>query len=98
MSKLTDSARGQACIRCGAEHAYACHYNGFRQQMFGKGRGQKCSDIATAEFCHKCDQRFNEGSQNEAWGTGMIGDTARSEEFLYFIMLTNIRRYKEGVL
>jgi len=95
MSKLTQSAKGKNCIRCGAEHAYACHYNGFRQHMFGKGRGQKCSDIATAEFCKKCDDRFTEGSQNEAWGKGMIGESMRSEEFLYFVTMTNIRRYKD---
>lgn len=92
MSKLTQKSKDTTCIRCGAQDAYSCHYNGIWQQMYGKGRGIKCSDIATAEFCYMCDQLFSEGvnvfeSKDE-----------RDLMFHHFIMLTNIRRFKNGVL
>ncbi|HAD31547.1 MAG: hypothetical protein CL578_22500 [Alteromonadaceae bacterium] len=92
MSKLTQKSKGTTCIRCGSPDAYSCHYNGEMQHWYGKGRGQKCSDMATAEFCYVCDQLFSEGVNiyhNKA---------ERSEMFLHFIMLTNIRRFNEGVL
>jgi len=93
MSKLTQSAKGNSCIRCGAPDAYACHYNGIRQHYFGKGRGIKANDLVTAEFCHKCDMDFTEGST-----AGYMDKTDRSEQFLFFVMMTNIRRLAEGVL
>ena len=92
MSKLTKASKGEDCIRCGAPGAYSCHYNGTWQQMYGKGTGIKCSDIATAEFCHTCDQQLTEGvniyrDQDE-----------RDLMFHHFVMLTNIRRFKNGAL
>ena len=94
MSKLTDSAKGKTCIKCNAPDAYACHYNGPRQHDFGKGRGRKCHDLMTAEFCHKCDQLFTEGSTSSLWANKW----ERSEDFLFWIGMTNIRRYEEGRL
>jgi hypothetical protein len=95
MSKLTQSTKGKTCIRCGSPDAYSCHYNGPMQHAYGKGRGIKCHDIATAEFCHECDQRFSEGSTfREQWESRW----ERSEEFLHWIMMTNIRRIKDGDL
>ena len=91
--KLTRSAEGKVCIRCGGHNAYACHYNGIRQHQYGKGRGIKCSDLMTAEFCYKCDQRFSEGT-TEHWKDA----EERSEEFLHWIVLTNERRINSGVL
>lgn len=93
MSKLTQKANGKTCIRCGASDAYACHYNGQRQYAYGKGRGIKAHDMATAEFCHRCDQLFSEG-QKAIW----MSQDERSEEFLHWITMTNIRRFKSGVL
>jgi len=61
---------------------------------YGKGRGIKCNDLATAEFCYECDQRFSEGSIDPIWESKW----ERSEEFLHWIMMTNIRRVKAGVL
>ena len=61
--------------------------------MFGKGRGIKGNDFMTAEFCYKCDQRFSEGScieYDNKW--------ERSEEFLFWIALTNIRRLENNIL
>jgi len=99
MSKLTDASNGSTCVRCGAPDAYSCHYNGPRQHAYGKGRAIKCSDMATAEFCKRCDDVFVEGSyatHKEAEGWRDVND--RSEWFLHWIMVTNIRRAREGVL
>jgi len=93
MSKLTESSRDKTCIKCGAEGAYSCHYNGPRQHDYGKGRGIKCHDIVTAEFCHSCDQEFTEGSTSHLWANKW----ERSEDFLHYVTLTNIRRYEDGV-
>lgn len=94
MSKITNAAKGQICIKCGKPDAYACHYNGPRQHMYGKGRGRKCSDIMTAEFCYECDQEFTEGSISCEW----TDKWERSEFFMHWISMTNIRRYEEGRL
>lgn len=93
MSKITESSRGQSCIRCGAPGAYACHYNGIRQHSFGKGRGIKCHDLASAELCHNCDRQFIEGTIDS-----FDDRTDRSEQFLFLCMLTNISRFKRGDL
>ena len=91
MSKLTESSRGKTCIKCGREGAYSCHYNGKRQHSYGKGRGIKGNDVASAEFCHACDNRFSEGSTDPMWATKW----ERSEEFQHWILMTIIRREHE---
>lgn len=92
MSKITAHAKDMPCINCGKEgETRACHYNGVRQHDFGKGRGIKASDEATAEFCHECDQRFTEGSTDEMWANKW----ERSEEFMFWVIMTAIRRSKE---
>ena len=93
MSKLTKATKGQSCIRCGNPNATASHYNGPRQHSFGKGRGIKASDLMTADFCYTCDQIFSEGSTS-----GWVNKWDRSEEFLYYISLTNIRRLENSIL
>lgn len=92
MSKLTQASKGTSCIKCGAPDAYSCHFNGAYQHQYGKGRGIKCHDLATAEFCHRCDQDYSEGVNIHG------GDEERESYFLHYIMLTNIRRFKNGVL
>ena len=92
MSKITEASRGSTCIRCDAPGAYSCHFNGTYQHWYGKGRGIKASDLATAEFCFNCDQLHSEGvniyhSKEE-----------RDAQFLHFIMMTNIRRLENGVI
>ena len=97
MSKLTDSARDKPCIRCGKiGETCARHYNGFRSHSYGKGRGIKCNDICTAEFCNDCDQFFSEANY-DIWDNGSKS-VERSEEFLHWVAMTNIRRLSEGVL
>lgn len=93
MSKLTESANGQSCIRCDAPGAWACHYCGPRQYSYGKGRSIKCNDLATAEFCQKCDQAFSEGKME-----GFTDKWDKSEQWMYYIMMTNIRRVERGVI
>ena len=94
MSKITKSTKGKSCIKCENPDATSSHYNGSRQHSYGKGRGIKCDDLMTAEFCHKCDQKFTEGSTCLRWASKW----ERSEEFLRWICLTNIRRIEEGDL
>ncbi len=94
MSKITKASKGSTCINCGADGAYSCHFNGPRQHDYGKGRGIKCHDLATAELCYDCDQMFTEGSTNSMWESKW----ERSEHFLHLIMMTNIRRFENGVI
>ena len=94
MSKLTELSRGVTCIKCDTPGAWSCHYNGPRSHSFGKGRGRKCHDLMSAEFCHKCDQEFTEGSTSPLWKDKW----ERSEDFMYWIGMTNIRRFEEGRL
>lgn len=94
MSKITKSAKDQSCIRCDIDGTTrACHYNGPRQHSYGKGRGIKCDDLMTADFCHDCDQDFTEGTTH-LWEN----EWERSEDFLHWIAMTNIRRIKQGVI
>ena len=94
MSKITRGAKDMPCIRCGNPNSTASHYNGPRQHSYGKGRGRKCHDLMSAEFCYKCDQRFTEGSTSPDWSDKWD----RSEAFMHWINMTNIRRYEEGRL
>lgn len=96
-SKVTQAARNVSCIRCGREgETRACHYNGFRQHLLGKGRGLKCPDILSAEFCQACDDLLSE--KNYPSYEGGSKSTERSEEFFFWIAMTNIRRFELGVL
>lgn len=88
--KLLKAAKDCTCIRCGKPNeTRACHYNGFRQHVYGKGRGIKCSDSLTAHFCQACDDLFSEKNYH-AWPGGSKS-IERSEEFLHWIFMTRIR-------
>ncbi len=99
MSKITKSANGQMCIRCNTNDGTTCarHYNGIYQHQFGKGRGKKCHDLASAELCSRCDAMFTEGVNaiDDERASKSIG---RSDEFQRLIILTNISRYDRGDL
>ena len=101
--KMLDAARDMPCIRCGKEgETRACHYNGTWQLAYGKGRGQKCSDLMTAEFCGKCDSLFTEGFI-EPWLVNYednlnAANEARNADFHHWIAMTNIRRIENGWL
>ena len=90
-NNITEASKGSVCIRCDAPDAYSCHYNGPMQHWYGKGRGKKCHDLATAELCMNCDEALTEGK------CGYKRDE-HSEEFLHWCMMTNIRREERGLL
>lgn len=78
------------CIRCGRlGETRRCHYNGWRAHAYGKGRGIKANDKAVAEFCHNCDELFSEKNYH-VWEGGSKS-IERSEEFLHWITMTQIR-------
>lgn len=89
--KYTDAAKGQTCLRCGIDDGtiVACHYTGFRQHSYGKGRGLKPDDIVTADLCVKCHAWLDSPKRKSI---------ERSEEFLNLIVLTQIRRLADGIL
>lgn len=93
MSAFTDKSKGLDCIRCGAPDAYSCHYSGQYQHLYGKGRGIKCHDIATAELCYNCDNLFYEGVSDQ-----FESKQDKNLQFHHLIMLTNIRRIANGVI
>lgn len=100
MSKVTQSANGQPCVRCNKSDGTTCarHYNGLRQHRYGKGRGKKCNDIASAELCNDCDQLFAEGVNHSGDGERAGKSINRSESFLHYVTLTNIDRFERGDL
>lgn len=91
LATLIDDAANMPCIRCGKTgETRRCHYNGFRGYMFGKGRGIKANNIMTAEFCQECDDMYSEANYH-MWPDGSKS-IDRSEDFLFWIAMTNIRR------
>lgn len=97
LKTLTDSAAGKTCIRCTRYgETRACHYCGFRAYAYGKGRGIKANDLMTAEFCQECDDLFSEANYDK-WDGGSKS-VERSEEFLHWVAMTNIRRLADNRL
>ena len=49
---LRELARGQSCIRCGADDGTVvlAHYTGVRREAFGGGFGKKVHDAVVAAF------------------------------------------------
>lgn len=88
----TQAAQGQPCVRCGRHDGtvVAAHYCGIRQHWYGKGRGLKPHDIATADLCMVCHQWFDQPTERKS--------IERSEDFLHCILLTIMRRLEDGVL
>jgi len=89
------SANGKSCVSCGnIGRVCARHYNGVRQHSYGKGMRIKGHVLATAELCDACESSFSEGRMPEH----CTDKYDRSELFLHYVMLTNIRRLEDGVL
>jgi hypothetical protein len=61
MSKLTEAARGEACILCGKNDGttVAAHINGPLASKLGRGMGQKPDDIFCAHLCHQCHDQMD---------------------------------------
>jgi len=94
--KVMADARKNPCIRCGAtEGVYGRHYNGLRQHRFGKGRGIKCHGVCIADFCAECDKAFHEGSTCK---DDLTARTNYSEEFMFWCLMSQIRRVDNGVI
>jgi len=94
--KLLAAADGEPCVRCGSnEGVSSCHYTGFRQHAYGKGKSIKCSDLMSAYLCGECHRYFDEYIKPQDLHLTEIED---SEDFLHCIALTNIRRIEQGVL
>ncbi len=96
--KLLSSARGESCVNCGArdDTVVAAHYQGLRSLSYGKGKSQKPHDILVADLCHKCHTAFDQYNYGE--GDNFQKKIDRSEQFQHAILLTIIRRIREGVI
>jgi hypothetical protein len=88
---LRDMAEGQSCIRCGTHDGtiVLCHYTGVRRPSFGGGLGIKAHDGAGAEMCGRCHREMDTLKRSKAhkW--------EHSEEFLFYVVLTWMRRMDE---
>ena len=92
---ILSAARDQSCVNCGVndETIVSAHYTGMRSHAFGKGTGHKCHDLFVADLCHKCHKAFDEG------GAGSYEIRIdKSEQFLYLICQTLLRRVDQGVI
>jgi len=99
--KLRNGARDQSCVNCGRSDGtvVSAHYTGLRSYQLGKGRGIKPHDICCADLCYKCHSAFDENSSSLS---DLKGDfpkrVDRSEQFLFNIMKTILRRIDQGIL
>ena len=94
--KMLAAAKGQSCVNCGASDGtvVAAHYNGLRSYRFGRGTGHKPHDLCVADLCHKCHYKFDV----ELGGSSHDRKIDKSEQFLFLIMQTLIRRIDQGVI
>ena len=78
--KLTQSARNESCVSCGADDGSVvwAHSN---EQRHGKGMGIKAHDLFGAYLCHKCHDIYDKEGGNrksreqmffECWEKSMI--------------------------
>lgn len=97
--KLLSAARGQSCVNCGASDGtvVAAHYQGMRQHQFGKGRGIKPHDLCIADLCARCHQEFDT-SVGSVFSDVYVRKIDLSERFLFCILMTLLRRVRDGVL
>lgn len=91
---LRELARGQSCIRCGADDGttVGAHYTGVRRLAYGGGMSVKVNDLLTADLCGRCHLEMDQLSRDKEkrW--------EHSEEFHHLIFLTLLRRLKAGLL
>ena len=94
--QMLDGAKAQSCVNCGAADGtvVAAHYNGIRSYRFGRGTGHKPHDLCVADLCHKCHYRFDVGFD----GSSHEKKVDKSEQFLFLIIQTLIRRIDQGVI
>lgn len=94
MSKLRDSADGEACVACGKRDGTVvlCHYFGPRRHAYGGGMGHKGHDAVAAHLCMTCHKRVDTEGRDKDY------KWQASEEFLHYCALTWIRWIEKGVL
>jgi hypothetical protein len=97
--KLLNAAEGQACVNCGVrdDTVVACHYEGIRAHTFGKGKGIKPHDLCVADLCYKCHNLFD-GKKTSHFKDKYLRKIDASEQFMFCVLQTLIRRVKQGVL
>lgn len=98
--KLTESANGRSCVRCGAQDGtvVGAHYTGARRGDFGGGYGIKVHDYMLAHLCGSCHELMD-----RLWREASKEDDERkkwlhSEEFLRLVALTWERWFNDGTL
>ena len=93
MSKITEAARGQGCVRCGTNDGtiVTAHMNGPLAAALGRGMGMKPDDVFGAHLCHRChdvmDRRAPGATQDEI-----------EHGWPRYVLLTIKRLRQEGVL
>jgi hypothetical protein len=97
--KMLEAAKGQSCVNCGVndDTIVACHYQGMRADAFGRGKGRKAHDLLVADLCSGCHSSFDN------YSASMVADPLfkkidLSELFMYCVLMTLIRRVRQGVL
>ena len=97
--KLLAAAKGQSCVNCGVndDTVVAAHYSGMREHAFGTGKGIKGHDLCIADLCAKCHARFDQYNVSTL-DNQLLRDIDQSEQFLYLVMKTLIRRVNDEVI
>lgn len=85
--KLTESARHESCVNCGASETVVwAHSN---QIVHGKGKGIKAHDLFGAYLCHHCHSELDAGKATKFEKRAM---------FLEWWELSMIRACEKGYL
>lgn len=97
---MLDAARDQACVSCGARDGtvVAAHYTGLRAHLLGKGTGHKPHDLFVADLCRKCHEAFDRHAKKPEGKTAFDAKIDLSEQFMYLIMKTLLRRVDQEVI
>lgn len=97
--KLLNAAKDQSCVNCGVRDGtvVAAHITGLRAQQFGKGRGIKPHDLCVADLCMRCHSMFDQYSSSQ-YDDHVMAQIDQSEQFMYCVLKTIIRRVNDGVI
>jgi len=95
--KLLQASKDQTCVNCGAQGTVVgAHLQGMRAHAFGKGRGIKAHDFCVADLCMRCHAKFD--SYEGSAGKNLQAQIDHSEQFLYCVLKTIERRFRDGVI
>jgi len=99
--RMLAAANGGSCINCGLSDTtvVAAHYQGLRSHSLGKGTGIKPHDICVADLCAKCHRQFDQYLNFTSTGESpYMRKIDMSEQFLFCIVQTILRRIDQGVI